>query len=398
MEDLRIGFVIMQIGDNELDNLYTEVYYPAIKAANLIPKRIDLDNEGNLLKSEILDNIEKAEIIIADLTNERPNCYLEVGYTMGIDKYKNLIFTAREDHYPDSSNYKKEGPKIHFDVSGYDILFWEIKKLDDFKTKLIEKINRRLLIISPNIKKVEKAVWDESWLENQRSHVKKQLETLGFLRKLEILVTPIQYELSILQNELLEIADNSQIVTTGWPIGVVLKNVPEYKPISKTDGIISEVIKNRESYSYDFTYFRKNGQIFLTKNLWEEKSHNGIVLVEVRIKEVTEILFYILRFYSKCRLPKNERIKLSLKYSGLLNNEARFVDARFIRWNQNKSSENECVIEIETSLIEIENTLPEKVHELLKSFFLLFDFFELEYGFVKDIVDEFIIRTNNARR
>ena len=36
-------------------------------------------------------------MIVADITNERPNCYLEVGYAMGLGKKANLILTARED-------------------------------------------------------------------------------------------------------------------------------------------------------------------------------------------------------------------------------------------------------------------------------------------------------------
>ena len=31
--------------------------------------------------------------------------------------------TAREDYNQDSPDYKKGGPKIHFDLQGYDILF-----------------------------------------------------------------------------------------------------------------------------------------------------------------------------------------------------------------------------------------------------------------------------------
>jgi hypothetical protein len=139
-DNLQIAFVIMQIGNTELDQLYLEIFVPAIRAANLEPKRIDIDNEGNLLKKEIIEYIEKAEIIVADLTNERPNCYLEVGYAMGLDKYKNLIFTVREDHYFDSPNYKKGGPKVHFDVTGYDILFWDKSNLNEFKKNLRIKL------------------------------------------------------------------------------------------------------------------------------------------------------------------------------------------------------------------------------------------------------------------
>lgn len=114
------AFIIMQIGDAELDRVCAEAIVPAIKANNLEAKRVDKHNQGGLLKSEIIEFIQSADVIVADLTNERPNCYLEVGYAMGIDKFRNLILTAREDHHHDSPNYIRGGPKIHFDLIGYD--------------------------------------------------------------------------------------------------------------------------------------------------------------------------------------------------------------------------------------------------------------------------------------
>jgi hypothetical protein len=74
------AFVIMQIGCQELDHVYSVVISPALAACGLIARRIDKHNEGGLLESEIITGIRTADIIVADLTNERPNCYLEVGY------------------------------------------------------------------------------------------------------------------------------------------------------------------------------------------------------------------------------------------------------------------------------------------------------------------------------
>src|SRR3972149_8278012 len=138
------AFIIMQIGNSELETVCREVFVPALIACGFDPKRVDKHNEGRLLKSEIVEFIETSDIIIADLTNERPNCYLEVGYAMGLDKFRNLIMTSREDHNQDSPNYKKGGPKIHFDLKGYDILFWEEDNLDEFKNELEKRIKRRL--------------------------------------------------------------------------------------------------------------------------------------------------------------------------------------------------------------------------------------------------------------
>lgn len=138
------AFIIMQIGNSELDDFFNNILVPTLKKCNLNVKRVDEDNEGDLLKSEIDKFINSSDIILADLTNERPNCYLEVGYAMGLNKLQNLILTAREDHHHESPNYDKEGPKIHFDVSGYDIIFWDPYNLDEFKNKLEKKIKNRL--------------------------------------------------------------------------------------------------------------------------------------------------------------------------------------------------------------------------------------------------------------
>ena len=141
---MRQAFIIMRIGNPELDAVCKEVIVPALKKCDFDPKRVDKHNVGRLLKSEIVEFIESSDIIVADLTHERPNCYLEVGYAMGLDKFRNLILTAREDHSQDSPNYKKGGPKIHFDLSGYDILFWNPKDLSKFKEELVKRIKRRL--------------------------------------------------------------------------------------------------------------------------------------------------------------------------------------------------------------------------------------------------------------
>src|SRR5688500_16597373 len=106
------AFVIIQIGNPELDRLCHDCIFPAIIAAGLEPRRVDRHNEGGLLKSEIIKFIQGSDILIADLTNERPNVYLEVGYSMGIDKFKNLILTSREDHFPDSANYQRGGSRV----------------------------------------------------------------------------------------------------------------------------------------------------------------------------------------------------------------------------------------------------------------------------------------------
>jgi len=399
MVDQGIAFIIMQIGNSDLDKIYADIFVPAIKSTGLDPKRIDQDNSGNLLKKEIVEYIEKAEIIIADITNERPNCYLEIGYAMGLDKYKNLIFTVREDHYHESQNYIKGGPKIHFDVSGYDILFWDPNNLDKFKTSLTDKINRRLATISPTSKalKQQQPLWDETWLKEKRKYVAEIYEKSSFKRNMEILISPVSYNLNITQNELLDITDESQIETFGWPIGIVYKNVLELKPIAKSDGILSVVYGLETNKSLDYSYFKKNGQIYISKNLFEDHSFPTSIIPDARVRRTTEIFLYILRFYSRCKLPVDERIEVEIKYSGLLNNTISFGTNGYpVR--QKISSENEWSLKTVTSLSDIEKRLTELVMEFTNGLLVLFDFFELDFGHINSIVDDYVKNTNKARR
>ena len=48
------GFIIMQIGDTEMDEVCDAAIAHAIEAAGLAPRRVDRHNEGDLLKSEIV--------------------------------------------------------------------------------------------------------------------------------------------------------------------------------------------------------------------------------------------------------------------------------------------------------------------------------------------------------
>ncbi len=141
------AFVIMQIGDDPLDRVYDLAIAPALRDCALQARRVDRHNQGGLLHSEIISFIEESAVIVADLTNERPNSYLEVGYAIGTRNVTRLVLTVREDHHADSPNHRSDGPKIHFDLSGYDILLWHPKRLDAFRTELTKRVQRRQLLL-----------------------------------------------------------------------------------------------------------------------------------------------------------------------------------------------------------------------------------------------------------
>ena len=72
------------------------------------------------------------------------------------------------------------------------------------------------------------------------------------------------------QVELLSAVRASQILTFGWPIGVLMES-PEYRPRPFGDGIRAEIsITGRGRTNYDYWAVGKNGDFYLLQNLFED--------------------------------------------------------------------------------------------------------------------------------
>ena len=393
---MTTAFIIMQIGNQELDNVCAHAIVPALEICGLDPKRVDKHNKGGLLKSEIIAFIESAGIIIADLTNERPNCYLEVGYAMGIDKFSNLILTAREDHNQDSPSYQRGGPKIHFDLSGYDILFWNPENLEAFRNELEKRIRRRLIITSsaagPSI-----PVWDNAWLEKHHGNAFMGLQTVfknSNPGSMEVGFALSGDKPNLAQRVLLDAANEAQISTFGWPIGVVLSNRDEYRPRSTADGIVAEIGPDESAgpgrrLSYDYWTLRKNGDFFLLQSLFEDMRESGLIYFNTRIVRVTETLLYCARLYSRLGVPNTSTVNISIVHGGLRNRVLKSVGGRHLSQDYT-TTENEVRATISPKLLTIETNLVNLVKEVLSPVFMVFDFFEPSDSVYADIVDNFV--------
>lgn len=107
-------FVIMKFTDKVLDSAYEGVIKPIAKKYNYRPLRIDEIQDSGRITDQILEEISSSEVILADLSGERPNCYYEAGFAHAIGR--EMIFTIRK------------GTPIHFDLSAYRFIEWETEK------------------------------------------------------------------------------------------------------------------------------------------------------------------------------------------------------------------------------------------------------------------------------
>jgi hypothetical protein len=113
------AFVAMAIDkeDHQLVDVL-EAIKEAAKEFGMAAERIDEAESNERITSRILTSIRRAEYVIADLTNERPNVFYEAGYAEGVGRTP--IYIARA------------GTKVHFDVKDYPIIeFRNMKELKD---------------------------------------------------------------------------------------------------------------------------------------------------------------------------------------------------------------------------------------------------------------------------
>lgn len=204
---------------------------------------------------------------------------------------------------------------------------------------------------------------------------------------MEIKMVLPESNLNISQGELLKNAEKATIHTFGWPIGVVLNRRDEYRPRSKTDGIIADIDTGDH---YDYWTIRKDGAFYLLKSLFEDVKKTDAIYFNTRIVRITETLLYAVRLYSSFGISPNSRIIIGIKHSGLKNrildsNNPDRYDPR-----KRKSSEDEVYTEIDSTLEGIESNLVDNVEEFTRQLFIIFDYFELDKSILEEIVNKFV--------
>lgn len=129
----RQVFVVMKLGDEALNSMYEGVIKPVMEEHKYSVIRIDAVEDSGRISEQILHQISRSEIIVADLTGERPNCYYEAGYAHALGK--EIIFTV------------KDGEKVHFDLAGNRFILWKTEgQLRSALIKRLEAIQKKGLL------------------------------------------------------------------------------------------------------------------------------------------------------------------------------------------------------------------------------------------------------------
>lgn len=114
-----VGFAIMAFRE-DTNRLWDIALAPALLALGLTPIRIDAQPVTQPVIDSIHEFIRRSDLVVADLTFARPNCYYEVGVAHTLEK--RMLLTARESE------------AVHFDLQAYPLLRWEDTTLELLRT------------------------------------------------------------------------------------------------------------------------------------------------------------------------------------------------------------------------------------------------------------------------
>lgn len=157
-------FVVSAIGSEgseirkRADQVLKYIIQPVCERSDFEVIRVDRIHDVDMINETIISNLKKSDLVIADLTNENPNAFFEIGYRTALNK---PLIQLMEEHQ-----------RLPFDVAGTRTIFYQLTdpdKIEKAKDKLYETIKTVV---------VDKEVEDVSTETNVQSNQMNQVFSL----------------------------------------------------------------------------------------------------------------------------------------------------------------------------------------------------------------------------
>jgi hypothetical protein len=130
-----ICFVIQKFDRGKYDKRYRDVFEPAIRAAGYEPYRVDHDPAASIPIDEIERKIRLSDVCFAEITEDNPNVWFELGFALASQKEVCLVCSnERTTKYP-------------FDIQHRLIINYSTDSTSDYH-EMHEKIRQRLAALS----------------------------------------------------------------------------------------------------------------------------------------------------------------------------------------------------------------------------------------------------------
>lgn len=233
-------------------------------------------------------------------------------------------------------------------------------------------------------------VLDGEWFERQATTASAGIAKIHLTGSMELRFA-LHEPIGKSQVELLDAARGAETRTFGWPIGIVLDNREEYRPVPVTDGIRAEIPITEGlsgSPSYDYWAAHVNGDFYLLQSLFEDARSEQKIFFNTRIVRVTESLLFCAGFYERLGVATDARVSIRVTHSGLAGRELTSSSPnRYLRSASTSAEASQT--EFVSELGQLTTDLWRHVRRVTAPMFILFDYKKFGDEIYQNIVSEF---------
>lgn len=161
MDNNNFCFVIQPIRDEKYTKRYMDIYEPAIINAGLNAYRVDLDPSAKNIIEEIEKRISESIICFADISEDNPNVWYELGFAYAIGKDVVMVCDETRKVFPFDISHKSIIPYKTESPSDFDVLCKKItEKINSYRatSKVSKKIIESPLTTTDGFQSYEKAL------------------------------------------------------------------------------------------------------------------------------------------------------------------------------------------------------------------------------------------------
>jgi hypothetical protein len=133
----------------DLDRVFDDAIMKALDATGYAPYRVDREHHNNKIDDEILAQLRRSRLVVADATGGRPSVYFEAGFAEGLgvkliwccnDSYTSYESSAKPNmRKPPKKHAKKTWlDRVAFDTRQNPFVLW--RDVNELRTKLTARI------------------------------------------------------------------------------------------------------------------------------------------------------------------------------------------------------------------------------------------------------------------
>jgi hypothetical protein len=130
-------FVIQPFDGGKFDKRFRDVFVPAVKAAGLEPYRVDNDPSVSVPIDGIEEGIVQSVVCLADITEDNPNVWYELGYAFASNKPVCMVCSE-----------ERKGKKYPFDIQHRTVIGYKPESpsdFDEFQSKITARLTALVL-------------------------------------------------------------------------------------------------------------------------------------------------------------------------------------------------------------------------------------------------------------